>query len=186
MVKMGNAEVPDDGERYGIIGWEQWGRLLGLQQFANSQYVGEADLPFPRGTQAKRWMSIMWMPWSGYARATNTTNFIFHRSAIGHAIGQDVNSSITYEGTRAAWWALNKMQMNACVIDGNGIVKSSLKVYGAQSKGEPQWPSLAPRCTSSPRAVPASTGTTGRSTPSPPCRPPTTSCRCSPTSCRAT
>jgi hypothetical protein len=128
MVAMGNGEIPDDGERYGIIGWEQWGRLLGIQQFANSQYVGEDDLPFPRGTQAKRWMSIMWMPWSGYARATNTTNFIFHRSAVGQAIGQDVNSSITYEGTRAAWWALNKMQMNACVIDGLGIVKSSLKV----------------------------------------------------------
>lgn len=128
MVMMGNNDVPDDGDRYGIVGWEQWGKLLAIPQFSNSQYVGTDDLPFQRGTQAKRWLSIMWMPWSGYVRGTNTTNYTFHRSAVGHAIGQDVNSTITYEGTRAAWWALNKMQMNAVVIDGLGVVQSSLKV----------------------------------------------------------
>jgi len=128
MVTMGNNDVPDDGERYGLIGWEQWGKLLALQQFSNSQYVGTDDLPFAMGTQAKRWMSIMWMPFSGFARSTNSTNFVFHRSAIGHAIGADVNSTITYEGTRAAYWAMNKMQMNACLIDTLGVIKCSLKV----------------------------------------------------------
>lgn len=128
MVALGNNEVPDDGERYGIIGWEQWGKLMALQQFSNSQYVGDDDLPFKSGTQAKRWMSIMWIPWSGYTRSTNSTNYVFHRSALGLAIGQDVDSRITYEGTRAAWWAMNKMQMNSCLIDGNGVIKCSLKV----------------------------------------------------------
>lgn len=128
MVNFGNGEVPDDGERYAIIGWEQWGKLMALQQFSNSQYVGADDLPFQAGTQAKRWMSFMWIPWSGYTRSTNSTNYLFHRGAIGHAIGADVDSRITYEGTRAAWWAMNKMQKNACLIDGNGVIKASLRV----------------------------------------------------------
>lgn len=128
MVKLGNNEVPDDGERYAVIGWEQWGRLLALQQFSNSQYVGEDELPFRMGTQAKKWMSITWIPWSGYTRSTNSTNYVFHRSAIGHAIGSEVDSRITYEGTRAAWWAMNKMQKGACLIDGNAVIKCSLKV----------------------------------------------------------
>ena len=128
MVKMGNAEVPDDGERYGIVGWEQWGRLLGLQQFSNSA-VCRRGRPAVRPRDAGQALDVDHVDSVvGLSRATNTVNFIFHRSAIGHAIGQDVNSSITYEGTRAAWWALNKMQMNACVIDGNGIVKATLKV----------------------------------------------------------
>lgn len=128
MVAMGNNNVPDDGDRFALIGWEQWGKLMAIPQFSNSQYVGEGDLPYKMGTQAKRWMSFMWMPFSGYVRSTNSTNYLFHRSAVGHAIGQDVNSTITYEGTRAAYWAMNKMQMNAVLIDTLGAIKCSLKV----------------------------------------------------------
>ena len=128
MVSMGNNDVPDDGQRYAIVGWAQWGKLMALQQFSNSQYVGADDLPFKNATQAKRWMSFIWMPWSGYTRSTNETNYLFHRGAAGLAIGQDVDSRITYEGTRAAWWALNKLQKGACLIDTLGVIKSSLKV----------------------------------------------------------
>lgn len=128
MVALGNNDVPDDGERYSIVGWAQWGKLMALQQFSNSQYVGADSLPFKNATQAKNWMGFTWLPWSGYTRSTNETNLAFHRGAIGLAIGADVDSRITYEGTRAAWWAMNKLQKNACLIDTNGVVKSSLKV----------------------------------------------------------
>lgn len=128
MVNFGNNEVPDDGDRFAIIGWEQWGKLMALQQFSNSQYVGEEELPFRAGTQAKRWLSFLWIPWSGYVRSTNSTNYLFHRSAVGHALGAEIDSRITYEGTRAAWWALNKMQKGTCLIDGSAVIKSSLKV----------------------------------------------------------
>ena len=33
MVTAGNNDWPDDGERYAIIGWAQWGKLMALQQF---------------------------------------------------------------------------------------------------------------------------------------------------------
>lgn len=128
MVKAGNNDWPDDGERFAIIGWAQWGKLMALQTFSNSQYVGADDLPFKNATQAKRWMSFTWLPWSGYTRSTNETNYAFHRTALGLGIGADVDSRITYEGTRAAWWAMNKMQKGACLIDTLGVIKCSLKV----------------------------------------------------------
>ena len=127
MVQYGNNNVPDDGDRYAIVGWEQWGKLLSITQFANSQYVGYDDLPFKTGTQAKRWMSFMWIPWSGYTVASNLqSNLSFHRGAIALAVGSEVSSTITYEGTRASYWALNKMQMGSCLIDALGAFTHSL------------------------------------------------------------
>lgn len=128
MVTAGNSDLPDDGQRYAVIGWSQWGKLMQLQQFSNSQYVGADELPFKNATQAKRWMSFTWLPWSGYTRSTNETNYAFHRGAVGLAIGSEVDSRITYEGTRASYWALNKLQKSACLIDTIGVVKCSLKV----------------------------------------------------------
>src|SRR3546814_18005499 len=50
---LGEADVPDDGQRYAIIGWRQWGQLLEIEEFANANYVGDDSLPW-KGTQAKR------------------------------------------------------------------------------------------------------------------------------------
>ncbi|HBN52225.1 MAG TPA: hypothetical protein DD465_24325, partial [Thalassospira sp.] len=50
---MGNRDVPDDGQRYAIVGWKQWSQLLQINEFSNADYVGDDDLPW-KGTQAKR------------------------------------------------------------------------------------------------------------------------------------
>ena len=36
----GNNNVPDDGQRYVAVGWEQWSQLLDLDEF-RTNYVGE-------------------------------------------------------------------------------------------------------------------------------------------------
>ena len=91
--------MPDDGQRYAVIGWKQWSDLLGLPEFANTDYVGDDQLPW-RGTQAKRWLGTIWIPHSGLPLAGVRTCFWFHKSAVGHAIGQDVASDITWHGDR--------------------------------------------------------------------------------------
>ena len=40
MEKFGNNEVPDDGRRYVIVGWEQWSQLMAIDQFSRVEYVG--------------------------------------------------------------------------------------------------------------------------------------------------
>ena len=59
--KLGGQDVPDDGERYAVIGWKQWSELLEIDEFANADYVGDEELPW-RGTQAKKWLGTLWMP----------------------------------------------------------------------------------------------------------------------------
>ena len=120
--KMGAADVPDDGQRFAIIGWKQWSDLLNLPEFANTAFAGEDQLPW-RGTQAKVWLGTLWMPHSGLPLDDGTrTCFWYHRSAVGHAIGQDVRTDITWHGDRAAYFVLNMMSQGAALIDETGVV----------------------------------------------------------------
>jgi hypothetical protein len=120
---LGDNDVPDDGQRYAVIGWKQWSELLDIEEFSNADYVGPDELPW-RGTQAKYWLGTMWMPHSGLALATGVRRcFWYHRSAIGHAVGQDVVTDVTWHGDRAAHFVSNSMSQGSCLIDGDGVVE---------------------------------------------------------------
>jgi len=119
---LGEADVPDDGERYAIVGWKQWSDLLNIQEFADSQYIGDDELPW-KGTQAKRWLGALWMPHSGLTVTTAVRNcFWYHKSAIGHGVGSDVKTDITWHGDRAAHFVNNSMSQGAGLIDTSGVV----------------------------------------------------------------
>lgn len=120
---LGGADVPDDGQRYAVIGWKQWSDLLDLPEFANAEFVGEDALPW-RNTQAKYWLGTLWIPHSGLPIADGMRNcFWYHKSAIGHAIGQEVVTDITWHGDRAAHFISNSMSQGAALIDETGVVK---------------------------------------------------------------
>jgi len=120
---LGEADVPDDGDRFAIIGWRQWGQLLEIEEFANADYVGPDELPW-KGTQAKHWLGTLWMPHSGLTKAEGKRLcYWYHKTAIGHAIGQDVKSDITWHGDRAAHFVNNMMSQGAVVIDPSGIIR---------------------------------------------------------------
>lgn len=120
---LGNENVPDDGQRYAVIGWRQWSDLLALPEFANSEFVGDDALPW-RGTQAKEWLGTIWIPHSGLKPVNGVrTCFWYHKSAIGHAVGQEVTTDITWHGDRAAHFVANSMSQGAVLIDEIGVVK---------------------------------------------------------------
>lgn len=122
--KLGAADVPDDGERYAIVGWKQWSELLQIDEFSSADYVGADDLPF-NGTQAKRWLGTLWVPHSGLPKDGNDIRscFWYHRTALGHAAGSDVQTDITWHGDRAAHFVNNMMSQGAARIDDTGIVE---------------------------------------------------------------
>lgn len=120
---LGANDVPDDGQRCAVVGWKQWSDLLGLPEFANSDFVGEDQLPW-RGTQAKYWLGTLWMPHSGLPRVEGVrTCFWYHKSAVGHAVGQDVTTDITWHGDRASHFIANSMSQGAVLVDPAGVVK---------------------------------------------------------------
>ena len=106
-----------------MIGWKQWSDLLEIAEFASADFVGPDELPW-RGTQAKRWLGTLWLPHSGLPLNAGVRRcFWYHRSAIGHAIGQEVTTDITWHGDRAAHFVSNSMSQGACLIDGDGVIE---------------------------------------------------------------
>ncbi|MDJ0386733.1 phage capsid protein [Roseomonas sp. E05] len=120
---LGGADVPDDGNRFAIVGWKQWSELLQIEEFANAQYVGDDDLPW-KGTQVKRWLGATWMPHSGLTKSGNLRFcYFYHKTAIGHAVAQEVVTDITWHGDRAAFFVNNMMSQGAVMIDAAGVVR---------------------------------------------------------------
>jgi Phage capsid protein len=120
---LGDKDVPDDGQRFAVIGWKQWSELLQLPEFTDADFVGPDELPW-RGTQAKRWLGTLWLPHSGLELTAGVRNcFWYHRSAVGHAIGQEVTTDVTWHGDRAAHFVANSMSQGARLIDADGVVK---------------------------------------------------------------
>ncbi|WP_137179447.1 phage capsid protein [Roseomonas sp. AR75] len=120
---MGASDVPDDGNRYAVVGWKQWSELLEIEEFASADYVGSEELPW-RGTQAKRWLGAMWMPHSGLTKVGALRYcYFYHRTAVGHAAAAEVQTDVTWHGDRAAHFVANMMSQGAVLVDDTGVIR---------------------------------------------------------------
>ena len=116
-------DVPDDGERYGLLSPDAWNQLMSIEEFSNANYVGEA-YPFLTGSETRKWMGIVWIMHTGLpATDGGHSCFIYHKSAVGHASGQDIKTDITWHGDYAAHFVGNMMSQGACLIDDKGVIK---------------------------------------------------------------
>ena len=116
----GNNDVPDDGQRSLAVAPQGWTDLMGLAPFASLDYVPESDLPFPKvGFSAKNWFSFNIFSFSGLTLTGGTVrqNVAYHKTAVGHASGQDVMMDITWQGKEQSHLAVGSMSMGACLID---------------------------------------------------------------------
>ena len=125
MSALGDRDVPiDDGDMFFFVGWQEWTELMQIDTFASADFVPASELPFAgAGLFAKRWWGVMVMPHSIIVPDGSdfTTNYMYHRSSVGHAIGADVMSDITWQGERAAHFVNHMMSMGAVLIDNDGI-----------------------------------------------------------------
>mgnify|MGYP000881524610 CR=1 FL=1 len=120
----GNTDVPDDGSRFAVIGWKQWSDLLAIDEFVSADYIGTDNLPYTSITQAKMWLGTIWIPHSGLPVTVGGVRscFFYHKTAVGHASGSDVQTDITWHGDRAAHFVNNMMSQGAALIDGAGVM----------------------------------------------------------------
>lgn len=124
---LGTADVPDDGDRFAIVGWKQWSDLLAIEEFSNADYVGADNLPW-QGTQAKQWLGTLWMPHSGLTLNGDVRHcYWYHKTAVGHAIGADVKTDVSWHGDRASHFVNNMMSQGAVLIDPAGVISLRCK-----------------------------------------------------------
>jgi hypothetical protein len=120
---LNTAEVPDDGQRFGVVGAHQWNELLNIKEFSSLDYAGE-EYPWLAGSESRKWLGIVWIMHTGLPVATNSRDcFVFHRTAIGHACGQEVKTDVTWHGDHSSYFVNNSMSQGACLIDENGVIK---------------------------------------------------------------
>jgi hypothetical protein len=117
------ADVPDDGQRFGVVGPHQWNELLNIDEFASSDFAADA-FPWLKGTESRKWLGITWLMHTGLPLSGNQRDcFLYHKTAIGHAIGAEVSADITWHGDRAAFFVNNMMSQGSCMIDETGVIK---------------------------------------------------------------
>lgn len=129
----GNTDVPDDGERYFCIAPSAWIDLLTQAAFTDADYIGTDELPFKGGMVAKRWLSFFWFTHSGVHTKTSTIryNYAYHRTAIGHASGQETTTETNYIPEKVAHLCTAMLSQGAALIDAQGIFR--VESYGANS-----------------------------------------------------
>lgn len=123
---LNDKDVPDDGLRFGPVGAHQWNELLNLSEFKSADYIGASQLPWISGTEAKRWLNIIWMMHSGLPLSAGTRKvFLYHKTGIGLAEALNVTTDITWHGDYAAWFVNNMLSAGSKLIDVEGVVEIS-------------------------------------------------------------
>lgn len=121
---LNDADVPDDGQRFGVLASHAWEEFLNIPEVSSADYVGD-QYPWLKGTEARKWRGIVWQSHSGLPLANTDDRdcYIYHKTAVGHAVGQEVVSDFDWEGKRVAWFVNNMMSKGACLIDTLGAVE---------------------------------------------------------------
>ena len=116
-------DVPDDGQRYWVVGPKQWSDLLGIDQFTRVEYVGQNELPFAGGMTAKRWLGFLWFVHSVLetSGSTDRHTVAFHKSSLGLGIGSDVKTEVNYIPEKVSHLITSHLSLGSVLIDDTGL-----------------------------------------------------------------
>lgn len=115
---LGNADVPEDGQRYLAMSPSGFADLFNINEFASSDYVGSQNLPFAGGMTMKEFLGFKIFSTSAVAGGKN---FSYHTSSVGLGVNADVQTEINYIAEKVSHLATSMMSMGAVVIDSDGI-----------------------------------------------------------------
>lgn len=121
------SDVPDDGNRFAIVGPDQWNELLDIQEFKSSDFSGD-KYPWLKGTESRTWLGITWMFHTGLPEESGNRNcFIYHRGAVGLAEGHGIKAYVDWVPEKAAHLVDHMLSAGACLIDADGVVEIQCK-----------------------------------------------------------
>jgi hypothetical protein len=129
--KLGNAGVPWDSNITAVISPAFEGYLMQAKEFASREYVGKppsdgADMAWRDQPRAYFWYGVMWIVHPNVAGVGTSSEscFMFHKSAIGHAINTaGLDSLVGYDGEQNYTWARCSVDMGSVLLQNSGVVE---------------------------------------------------------------
>jgi hypothetical protein len=129
--KLGNAGVPWDSNLFAVISPAFEGYLMQVKEFSGREYVNR--LPMEGADPAWRdrplmyfWMGVNWIVHPNVAGVGTASEscFMFHKSAIGHAVDSaGIESPIGYDEEQAYSWARCTVHMGSKLLQNTGVVE---------------------------------------------------------------
>ena len=114
----GNADIPEDGQRYLAMSPAGFADLFGINEFASSDFVGPQNLPFAGGMTMKEFLGFKIFSTSAVAGGKN---FAYHTTAVGLGINSDVTTEVNYVAEKVSHLTTSMMSMGSVVIDDDGV-----------------------------------------------------------------
>jgi hypothetical protein len=127
---LGNAEVPFDGNVSALITPAFLAYLLQVKEFGNAQYVTgkpveDASPMFADKPGFYRWLGVNWVvhPKLPGVGTSAEKCFMYHRSAIGHAVNTaGIQSPVGYDDEQDYSWARATAYMGSKLLQNTGVV----------------------------------------------------------------
>lgn len=129
--KLGNAGVPWDSNIFAVISPAFEGYLMQIKEFASREYIGKA--PMDNADPAWRdrpmmyfWLGVNWIVHPNVAGVGTASEscFMYHKSAIGHAVDTaGLESPVGYDEEQAYSWARTTVHMGSKLLQNTGVVE---------------------------------------------------------------
>ena len=129
--KLGNAGVPWDSNLWAVISPAFEGYLMQTKEFASREYTNKlptdnADPAWRDRAMSYFWLGVNWIVHPnvvGVGTAAESC-FMYHKSAIGHAIDTaGLDSPVGYDEEQAYSWARCTAHMGSKMLQNTGIVE---------------------------------------------------------------
>lgn len=129
--KLGNAGVPWDSNIWAVISPAFEGYLMQLKEFASMEYItaaptSGADAAWRDQPRAFNWYGVNWITHPGVSGVGTASEscFMYHKSAIGHAIDMEgLDTPIGFNEEQAYSWARTSANMGPKLLQNTGIIE---------------------------------------------------------------
>lgn len=128
----GSKDVPDDGERWGVLSHNAWNDLLSIEQVAMKDWIREEELPFSGNRipmvlnhYGFKNMAVPHLPTN--SDGSVRYSFFYHRTAVGYAIQQEFNVISGFNIAKHTNQFNSEVADGAVAIDTTSIVRLDLK-----------------------------------------------------------
>ncbi len=131
IVKLGNAQVPMDGNVCAVVTPAFLGYLHTLKEFVSADYVTKKpsennDMAWDDTRSYYNWMGIKWIQHSNLpgAGTSSETCFMYHKTAVGHAApSQLIQTAANYNEEDDYSYARCTAFIGSTILQNAGIVK---------------------------------------------------------------